>query len=67
MAALSRNRTQRVKPINTSGWGEPATVAPELARVSIPAVHRAVAEYITTGQRPTFLDWSPEPAAEHNE
>ena len=55
------------KPINTSGWGEPITVAPDLARVSIPAVRRAVAEYVTTGQRPTFLDWSPEPAAGHDE
>jgi hypothetical protein len=42
------------------------TIPAELARVSVDTAHRAVAEYVATGQRPTVVEWadgSPETAA----
>lgn len=33
------------------------TIPAELARVSVDTAHRAVIEYVTTGQRPTCVQW----------
>jgi Immunity protein Imm1 len=39
------------------------TIPAELARVSVDTAHRAVIEYVTTGQKPTCVRWEPVPAA----
>lgn len=36
------------------------TIPAELARVSVDTAHRAVAEYVTTGQKPTCVGWAAE-------
>ena len=38
------------------------TVPADLARVSVDTATRAVVEYVTTGQRPTGVDWAPDAA-----
>lgn len=35
----------------------PVSVPAALARVSIDAAHRAIVEYVSTGQRPTNVQW----------
>ena len=35
------------------------TIPAELARVSVDTAHRAVIEYVTTGQKPTCVRWQP--------
>ena len=34
------------------------TIPAELARVSVKTAHRAVVEYVSTGQRPTCVEWA---------
>jgi Immunity protein Imm1 len=34
------------------------TIPAELARVSVKTAYRAIAEYVTTGQRPTCVEWT---------
>lgn len=36
------------------------TIPAQLARVSVDTAHRAVAEYVTTGQKPTCVRWAAE-------
>ncbi|SDM71624.1 Imm1 family immunity protein [Nonomuraea jiangxiensis] len=51
-------------PPITVMWSEDArlvTLPGELARVSTATARRAVLEYVTTGKRPTCVEWAPEP------
>ena len=41
-----------------SADGGLVTIPAELARVSVDTARRAVAEYVTTGQRPTCVEWT---------
>jgi hypothetical protein len=41
--------------------GDPIFVGPDRARVSPPAARAAAREFVTTGHRPTCLDWADAP------
>jgi len=42
----------------TAGFYEPEEIPAELARVSVTTARQAVAEYVTTGQKPTDVEWA---------
>ena len=56
-------RAQMVQPWDpsdsiTAGFYEPEEIPAELARVSVTTARQAVAEYVTTGQKPTDVEWA---------
>ncbi|GIG55685.1 hypothetical protein Lfu02_00570 [Longispora fulva] len=56
--ALELPQAGPITVLETSDGGQISEVPAELAVVSVPTAHAAIAEYIATGQRPALLRWS---------